>query len=634
MADQPIGPGTLLAGRFTLEDLLEETEGARFWRATDRTLARNVAVHVIAASDPRANALLNAARSSATVTDGRLLRVLDAAIEDDVVYVVNEWGSGVSLDRMLAEGPLSARRAAWVVKEVADAISTAHRHGVAHGHLHPENVMVTEAGSVKLIGFVIDAVLHGGRQVHNGTPMSDHESDVLNLGALLYASLTGKWPGTAGCSLPPAPLEHGHPLRPRQVRAGVPRPLDAVCERVLNPNGHHHTLPMETAHEVFAALSDYIGDPTGTGQMGYVGAPLGGDTQGTDDGPAGDPEATQAGTPVFYDEGAGVGWTSPDDSRGLRRDEDPEHAADFEPRRTPPPPPPVLPEPEPKPLFAPDKPGTTRHRDAPDESERTAVVPGLRTGAVSRAASPGPRNGSLPSAWGPDASSDDDGSGGYAAGGYDAASWGGDEEPGKSWLRLAVLIGGVIVLVVAIIFAFNLGKGSSPDTTSTGGGGGGGSQGGNAPAAAHPLRIAGVTDFDPEGDPPEENPSEAPLAVDGNPATAWSTMTYYGNPRLGGLKSGVGLVVDLGKPQKLGSVQLTLGGSPTSVEILGAPGSTTAPTSTSGLKTLASADGAGTTADLTLKAPVTTRYFVVWLTSLPQGAGGYQGHVAEIVPKS
>ncbi|MGZ4580103.1 MAG: hypothetical protein ACXVXG_05660, partial [Nocardioidaceae bacterium] len=133
MADQPIGPGTLLAGRFTLEDLLEETEGARFWRATDRTLARNVAVHVIAASDPRANALLNAARSSATVTDGRLLRVLDAAIEDDVVYVVNEWGSGVSLDRMLAEGPLSARRAAWVVKEVADAISTAHRHGVAKG---------------------------------------------------------------------------------------------------------------------------------------------------------------------------------------------------------------------------------------------------------------------------------------------------------------------------------------------------------------------------------------------------------------------------------------------------------------------------------------------------------------------
>ena len=51
----PVGPGTLLAGRFVLEDLLDETEGARFWRATDKILARSVAVHVIADDDPRVN---------------------------------------------------------------------------------------------------------------------------------------------------------------------------------------------------------------------------------------------------------------------------------------------------------------------------------------------------------------------------------------------------------------------------------------------------------------------------------------------------------------------------------------------------------------------------------------------------
>ena len=46
-----------------------------------------------------------------------------------------------------------------MVKEVAEAIATAHRNGVAHGRLLPEKVMITEAGSVKLIGFVVDAVL-------------------------------------------------------------------------------------------------------------------------------------------------------------------------------------------------------------------------------------------------------------------------------------------------------------------------------------------------------------------------------------------------------------------------------------------------------------------------------------------
>src|SRR4051795_11296725 len=76
VADTPLGPRTLLAGRFVLEDLLDESDEARFWRATDRVLARNVAVHVLPDSDPRASRLLEAARASALVTDGHLLRVL------------------------------------------------------------------------------------------------------------------------------------------------------------------------------------------------------------------------------------------------------------------------------------------------------------------------------------------------------------------------------------------------------------------------------------------------------------------------------------------------------------------------------------------------------------------------------
>ena len=220
MTQTPFGPGTVLAGRFTLEDLLDENDGARFWRATDRILARSVAVHVLPDSDQRAELLLAAARASALVSDGHLLRVLDAASTDGVVYVVNEWGTGVSLDRIIADGPLSPRRAAWVVKEVAEAIMAAHRNGVAHGRLLPENVMISEAGSVKLVGFVVDAVLRARpgshpRRVTGGEPLSDIESDVLNLAGLLYAALVGRWPGTEGSAIPAVPHEHERPLCPR-----------------------------------------------------------------------------------------------------------------------------------------------------------------------------------------------------------------------------------------------------------------------------------------------------------------------------------------------------------------------------------------------------------------------------------
>ena len=681
MADSPFGPGTVLAGRFTLDDLLDDTDGARFWRATDQILARSVAVHVIAESDPRADALLTAARTSALVTDGHLLRVLDAAAEDGLVYVVNEWGSGVSLDRMLIEGPLSPRRAAWVVKEVAEAIATAHRNGVAHGRLLPENVMVTEAGSVKLIGFVVDAVLRSQagrdqRRVTGGPPMSAHESDVVNLAALLYAALVGRWPGTEGSTLPPAPHDHGRPLRPRQVRAGVPRPLDAICERVLNAGPNTHAVPLETAHEVYAALSDYIGDPTGAPQyeatsvlgvedLAHARGEYGPDTQmhpmaqpgdsdatgdlpptGAFPAPAAradehpdDPaaEQTQAGVPVFFDEDTGVGWMPEPQSRGLRSD-DPDNAldtgsgpgpgwGDAPPTVRTPSPPPLLPDPPERPLFA-DEP-TRAGAASPSGGAQTSGPTGLTgswrrsestdTGPLAR--STGAGNGRVPPTWGPDAEDPPD---------SDAAEWqtgSRDSRPGTSWLRLAAVLAGVLLLVVGVVFAFNLGRGSGEDTTA----GSSNSPSPSGSASAHtPLAISGVTDFDPQGSPPVENPDLAPLAIDGKPGTAWQTLTYRGNPRLGGLKNGVGLLVDLGKPARVGKVRLSLLGGPTSLQVLAAPGAAAAPSSTDGLDTVASSSDAGTRTSLTLKKPVTTQWLVVWLTSLPAAPGGFQGKVAEI----
>ena len=259
---EAIGPGSLVASRFRLEDLLEEHSGARFWRATDLTLARNVAIHVIPADDPRAAALLTAARTSATVSDGHILRVLDAVEEGDLVYVIHEWGSGVSLDRLLAEETLDPRRAAWLTREVAEAITVAHRHGIAHGRLLPESVMLTDAGSVKLVGFVVAAVLHGRpqRSGSTGPPPSEHESDVLNLGALLYACLTGRWPGFPQSVLPDAPTDHGRTCRPRQVRPGVPKTLDSLCEQILARR-------FESAEEVGRELDAFLGDSLGTASL-------------------------------------------------------------------------------------------------------------------------------------------------------------------------------------------------------------------------------------------------------------------------------------------------------------------------------------------------------------------------------
>ena len=262
MSTSSMSPGTVIGERYRLEDLLSEHDGARFWRATDVVLARSVAVHALASDDPRAPAVLDAARESARVTDPHFLRVLDCDDADGLTWVINEWGDGDSLDVMLEQGPLPPARAAWLAREVAEAIVAAHAAGVAHGRLHPEAVLVTRAGAVKVIGFVVYAAI-AGKDERDPTfgAISDIEADVIDLAGILYAALTGRWPGITGSSIPRAPRAGRRPLRPRQVRAGVPRTLDAICDRVLNREASQHASPLSTAFEVAAALSDYVGDP-------------------------------------------------------------------------------------------------------------------------------------------------------------------------------------------------------------------------------------------------------------------------------------------------------------------------------------------------------------------------------------
>jgi len=199
----PIGPGTVFAGRYRLDDLLTESDGARFWRATDTILARSVAIHAVSSSDERAPHLLEAARVSATVTDPHLLRVLDCSDDNGVTWVVHEWGDGISLDLMLQQGTLPPSRAAWLAREVAEAIAAGHAQGVAHGRLNPEAVLVTHAGAVKLIGYVVDATLERPRPPDPlYGELDEREADVINLAGILYAALTGRWPGVARSAVP------------------------------------------------------------------------------------------------------------------------------------------------------------------------------------------------------------------------------------------------------------------------------------------------------------------------------------------------------------------------------------------------------------------------------------------------
>lgn len=122
---------------------------------------------------------------------------------------------------------------------------------------------------------------------------------------------------------------------------------------------------------------------------------------------------------------------------------------------------------------------------------------------------------------------------------------------------------------------------------------------------------------------------------DGDPATGWRTVRYIGNPKLGGIKRGVGLVFDLGSAQSVRSVTVTLSGDGTNVELRVPkknPDTISSPPmdSDSRWRRVAEAAGADTTATLVAAEPAATRYVLVYLTSLPKEGTGYRGGINEV----
>jgi putative peptidoglycan lipid II flippase len=314
--------------------------------------------------------------------------------------------------------------------------------------------------------------------------------------------------------LPPAPFEHGHTLRPRQVRAGVGRRVDAICARILPELAGPHTDGRLTSAEEIARALRLVGeDPRDSG------------------GPK-----TAALAPTRE---------SPD---LLRAD-------------------PVL--------------------------EPAGPAPGLTVTRRPKAHQPAPPTRiERAQALAADASRDDRR---FVIAGVLGA------------LSLLLIIGGLAVQ----------GAGVNVPIPFTGG-------------EVRTLPLEAVDDFDPQGDE-SENPDDANLAIDGDPDTGWRTTSYFNRPELGGLKDGVGLVVDLGETREVSQVRLTLAGDATTVELYSAPDRTSPPVRMSGLVKLGSvtADGGQVRLDVD---DAETRFLVVWLTSLPEVTGGkFQGDVREIV---
>ncbi|MFD6269725.1 Stk1 family PASTA domain-containing Ser/Thr kinase [Nocardia asteroides] len=242
----------MLEGRYRIDAPIARGGMSMVFRGTDTRLDRPVAIKVMDpkfAGDPQFLTRFEfEARAVAKLKHPSLVAVYDQGIDGEYPFLIMELVEGGTLRELLRErGPMPPHAVRAVAEPVLRAIGTAHDAGLVHRDVKPENVLISDAGEVKIADFgLVRAVAAANttsasvilgtaaylspEQVTTGT--ADARSDVYSFGILIFELLTGQVPFTGDNSLSVAyqRVENDVPA-PSTLIGGVPPELDALVAK-------------------------------------------------------------------------------------------------------------------------------------------------------------------------------------------------------------------------------------------------------------------------------------------------------------------------------------------------------------------------------------------------------------------
>lgn len=250
------GSGTLLGGRYRLDERIGGGGMGEVWRGTDEVLGRTVAVKIMLPAlldEPGfAERFRAEARTMARLKHPGVVNVYDYSSDAQTAFLVMEYIDGDPLSRTLSRvGRLTAARTMALIAQAADALQAAHEAGIVHRDVKPGNLMVRANGTLVLTDFGISrsemaGITGTGTVLGTASYLSPEQaagqvataaSDVYALGVVAYQCLAGRRPFEGDNPLeiamkhvrelpPPMPADTPTAVRDIVMRALAKEPAD------------------------------------------------------------------------------------------------------------------------------------------------------------------------------------------------------------------------------------------------------------------------------------------------------------------------------------------------------------------------------------------------------------------------
>lgn len=270
--------GSVVDGRYTVLRRIGSGGMADVWLADDSHLQRRVALKVLHSRFVQDGEFVERFRREAEAAAGlqhpNVVAVFDRGEVDGTYYIAMQYLEGRTLKQLIDAG-LAPEQAVGLIRQVLEGARFAHRHGVVHRDLKPQNVIVDDDGKATVTDFGIaragvSEITQAGSVM--GTPhyLSPEQaqgfdvtavSDLYSVGVMLYEALTGRVPFEGDSAVAVAMKQVSQaPQRPSSINPQVSPALDAAVMRALEKERGQR---FQSADAFIAALDAALKDPGG-----------------------------------------------------------------------------------------------------------------------------------------------------------------------------------------------------------------------------------------------------------------------------------------------------------------------------------------------------------------------------------